>query len=137
MAASTAGAIKAFLEAQGLGVTVDRDQAPAERPWPRVTVSEGVAVVPDRSGDFGSANEETGVETATVDVWERWRDPASKVLSESYTLVPAIRRALHGAVLSGSPTHAYGVRVVSSIRLLEAQNNVVHTAITVEINRVI
>lgn len=138
MAATTAGAIKAYLETQGLGISVKRDAADSDDPWPRVTVDEEVALVPDLDGDFGGDNtKKSAVETATVHVWQRWKDSTTKATLESYTLVPAIRRALHGAYLPAHPTQAYMCRVVSSIRLLERDNNIVHHALTLEISRVL
>ncbi len=132
MAATTAGAVKAYLEAQSLGVAVFRGQAPAGQAMPYVTVDEGVSIVPDLSGDFGSANPITGRETADVHVWQAER---TGLTGESYTLAPAVRRAMHGANLTASPTKVYGVRVVGGQRLTEPDNDLVHDVVTVEISR--
>lgn len=134
MAATTAGTIKAFLEAQGLGISVYRDRAPEGTPRPYVTVSEAISVVPDDHGDFGQG--ETVRELAQVDVWQPWRNP-DRSNAESYTLTPAVFRALHGATLTAAPTHVYGCRVTGSVRLIEDAENVVHDALTVELSRVL
>lgn len=133
MAATTAGALKAFLEGQGLGVSVYRDKAPAGTSRPFITVSEDVSTVPDLSGDFGDVDAPVTVrELAQVDVWQAER---SGTAGESYTLVPAVLRALHGADLTAAPKKVYGVRVFDSRRLVEPDNGVVHQAVTVEIRR--
>lgn len=132
MAATTAGAIKAFLEAQGLGVSVYRDIASPGATLPYVTVRESVSVTVDPHGDFAA----TGVtELAQVDIWQEWRSTTTRGVSESYTLADDVIERLHGAVLSAAPTHVYGSRVIGSSRLLEQEENVVHTAITLEIRR--
>ena len=132
MAATTAGAVKAFLEAQGLGVSVYRDQAPEDPPFPHVTVREMVSVTVDPHGDFAAS----GVtELAQVDVWQQWRNPSTRAVTESYTLADAVIKRLHGAVLTAAPKHAYGCRVVGATRLIEQDENVAHTAVTIEIRR--
>lgn len=134
MAATTSGALKAYLEAQGLGVSVYRDRAPEGTALPYITVSEAVSITVDQSGDFGATTTLTAVEDAQVDVWQAERNGLT---GESYTLVPAVLRALHGANLTAAPTHVYGVRVTGDVRLVEPDNNIVHEAITVEIHRVL
>lgn len=133
MAATTSGAIKAHLESQSLGISVYRDRAPDGTTFPYVTVSESVSVVPDLSGDFG-ASTPTVTELVSVDVWQAERNG---VTGESYTLVPSVVRALHGANLTAAPTKVYGVRVVGDVRLPEPDNDLVHEAVTVEIHRVL
>lgn len=135
MSATTAGALKALLEAAGLGVSVHRDAAPDGAVMPYITVSEGLATTPLQHGDVGDAAADTAVaELAQVDVWQAWRTP-EKANAESYTLVPAVVKALHGAKLPTAPTVVHGMTVDSSVRLLERDSNTVHQAITVRIRR--
>lgn len=137
MAASTGGALKAFLEAQGLGVSVFRDR-PSDKPLPYISVQEAIVVTPNPDGDFGdSTSGQTVTEQAQVDVWQQWRHPDTRALTESYSLADTVARKLHGAVLSAAPTVVNGCRVLSSIRLVEADENIVHTAVTVELSRVL
>lgn len=133
MAATTAGAVKAFLEGQGLGIAVYRDQAPNGAAKPYVTVVEALVVVPD---GVSTAYTDRGViETAQVSVWQQWKDPATGALTESPSLAAAVVSALDGAVLATHPQHVYGCRVADHRRLLEQENNVVHHPITLELVR--
>lgn len=137
MAASTAGALKSLIEAGGLSLAAYRDAAPERAGLPYVTVREAIAVVPSASNArydrAGTAP--TGRETAQVSLWQRWRDPATGTVAESYTLPDALAELLDGAQLTASPKHVWGVHLVSSIRLLEVDENLVQTAITIEIVR--
>ncbi len=138
MAASTGGAIKALLEAQGLGVSVFRDQKPADQnldDW--ITVLEDISTTPD--GAFNAYDDPEGhvSELAQVDIWQQARHPSTRVVSESYTLADAVMKALHGARLTAAPKHVSGMQVVGRVRLLEPENNIVHTALTVQVRRVL
>lgn len=133
MAATSAGALKAFIESLSLGVSVRRDRS-ADLALPAVTIEEEISLVLDSDGDFGT-QDHSGRELCQVDIWQQWRAVATNAVTESYTLVPDLRRALHGGLLTASPTHCYGMRVVSSVRLLERDANTVHHALTVEIRR--
>jgi hypothetical protein len=141
MAASTTGALKAFLEAQGLGISVYRDQAPAGTARPYLTVNEAVAVTMDPLED-GAAS--TVVEEATVDIWMDWKNPATGALSESYTLPGAVIRAIHGARLASigtSPSQVvYGILVRrAGPRIVEMEENsgsgIVHYVLQLDIFR--
>lgn len=136
MAATTAGAVKALLEAQGLGISVHRDQAPDNQTLPYVSVTESVSLTPDQGGDLGDTRATRYVtELVQVDLWQHWRDPSSGAMSESYTLPSAIVAALQGASLPTAPTRVYGVTVDSVVRLLERDTNLTHHAITVRVRR--
>jgi hypothetical protein len=138
MAATTAAAVKAYLEGLGLGVPVFRDEAPAKQSLPYITVREDVANVPDLDGDQGDPDaEHTTAETVQVDLWQTWRNPQTAAVVESYTLPKQIQRALRGAHLDVSPTHTYGVVLTSTVRLLERASNVVHHASTAVVRRVL
>ena len=134
MAATTAGALKAYLEAQGLGVTVFRDRAREDQAFPYLTVTEGIAVTPEET--FNAFDDEDGhvVELAQVDVWQTWRND-DRTIAESYTLADAVALALNGAILTTLPNYVGAARVASVVRLLEVEENVVHHAVTVEVRR--
>lgn len=140
MAATTAGGLKAMLETKGLGVPVFRAPAPGGQTGAFITISEGLSITPDGGGDLGDPAAVVSVaELAQVDVWQPLKDvatdTANPAIVESYTLVPAVLRALHGASVTAAPTHVYGCTVDSSVRLLEPDTNTVHTAITVRLRR--
>lgn len=138
MAASTAGALKAYLEGLGLGVSVFRDEAPAGQKLPYITVREEIANVPDRDGDYGDATvEHTTAETVQIDVWQTWRNPTTGAVVESYTLPKQVQRALRDARLDATPTRTYGVVLTGTVRLLERADNVVHHASTAVVRRVL
>jgi hypothetical protein len=135
MAATTAGALKAYLEAQGLGLAVFRDDAQTGQALPYATVTEAVTVTADGAGDTGDTGAARYVtELAQVDLWQTWR-AENGAIAESYTLPGAIVRCLQGAQLTSAPTRVYGCTVDSMVRLLERDTNLVHHAVTVRIRR--
>lgn len=137
MAATTAGAIKAYLEGRGYGIPWYRDGAPvaagraADPPYG--TVQEGIAYAPERHGDTGDLDAHQGEdERVQVDLWQpaRARATAGKASNaESYTLPGRVRRDLHGAVLPplADGRRIYGLRVVSGQRWPISENVVRHT----------
>lgn len=148
MAATVAGALKAYLEGAGLGLTVYRDGAPGQPrtptpadpdarrpavPLPYITVSEGLAVIVNLDGDTqDTAGELTVREDVQVDLWQSWRNAQGKPV-EAHALAPALLRALVKAQLGtyGTPARRiYGVSNVFAVRLLEPADNIVHHAIT-------
>jgi hypothetical protein len=138
MAASTGGAIKAFLENQGLGIAVYRDQAPQKQPGSYVVVQESLAFIPDMEDGAVS----TGVETVQIDLYQRYKssptDAPPNHVVETGELPRALIRALHGSRLmtsgTGQPaTTVYSVLVRNRIRMLELDNNLVHDAITADV----
>lgn len=137
MAASTAGALKALVEGAGLSLAAYRDLAPERATLPYVVVNEAIAIVPTASSArFDRAGTApTGRETAQVSLWQRWRNPETGAMAESYTLPDALIELLDGAQLSAAPSHVWGVLVLSSRRIIEQEENLVQHAITVEIVR--
>lgn len=133
MAATTGGALKAYIEGLGLSISVYRDRAPTNLAPPYVTVDESLSVIPDSLED---ATYSTGVETATVHVWMPWKNQSTGALAESQTLVRDIVRGLQGHSLPAAPTRAYAVLVQhQGPRMVDEEENVVHVPITVEIWR--
>lgn len=136
MAASTSGALKAYVEGLGLGLAVYRDQAPKDAPLPFVTVIEDLTTTLNADGDLGDHGaQQTVRELVQVSLWQTWRDSAGRV-AETYGLGPTLAARLRGAQLVpvGS-RRTYGVSAVSYQRLLEEEANVVHHAITVTVHR--
>lgn len=133
MASTTAGALKALIESLGLSLSAYRDEAPAGTTRPYVTISEELTLVADPSEDGAAA---TVVETAQVDLWQDWHDTTSGGRAESYTLAPALRRGLDGARLVAVGTSIpYTALVRHTARMVEAPENLVHHAMTVEVFR--
>ena len=140
MAASTAGAIKAHLEAQGLGISVFQDEKPKGQALDDyLTVSQDISTVPD--GVWNANDDPDGhvSELVQVDIWEKWRTVSadSGPVRSSFTLPDAVTKALHGIRLTAAPKLVSGTQVVSRTRLLERENNTVHTALTVQVRRVL
>ena len=138
MAASSSGALKAKIEALGLSLSAYRDNPPEGQALPYVTIHEWISVTTDESGDNGDGA--TGRELVQVDLWQQYRDPTTKALTESYTLAGDLAQGLHGAQLANvGDSRVYGCRVRDAVRLLEpdGENKVVHHAITVELSRVL
>lgn len=137
-AASTSGALKGFLEAQGLGISVYRDQAPDNAPRPYVVVTEAVSIIPDglEDGAIGTVKEH-----ATVDLWMDWKNLTTGKLVESYSLPGSVGKALEGSRLmsvgpSKPPQTVYGVLVHSiGPRIVEMDDNLVHVPFWVEVWR--
>lgn len=148
MSATLGGALKAYLEAKGLGITVFNDAPPVNTPRagkvgspPYCTVAEDIALTMDPMEDGGPASgaEATGSEIIQLDLWQTWKDGNDKRI-ESQTLANAISRALHGGLnltFGTPPTRVYGVLHRNRIRILERDNNIVHHAYTLDVRRVI
>lgn len=134
MAATTANALKSLIEGLGLGLSAYRDEAPEGTARPYVTVTEAIAVAPDPLED---AQASTVVETATVDLWQTWKDLTTGAVTESYTHAPALYRGIHGKRLNLIGTAITYVVLVSSgpLRLLQPDDNVVHHVLTLDIHR--
>jgi hypothetical protein len=116
MSATTSGAIKAYLEGQGLGIAVYRDLAPQGARLPFATVQEAISTTLDSSGDVGDPDRQVTVrEDAQVTVWQPFRAPDG-TSGESPTLVRDVIHALHGARLVTSPTTVYGCLVTFRTR---------------------
>lgn len=154
MAASTAGAVKAYVEGLGLSLPAYRDGAPTKQvtqpdgtvvtvitaPYPHLVIQEGIGYSPDRSGDYGDQSAvHTVTELVQCDLYQlaRARTDAApgSVNTESYPLHGALVSKLHGARLVPVGTqHVDGCRVVGGRRWPIADNVVRHT-IDLEIRR--
>lgn len=145
MAATIAGAIKAHVEAAGLGLACYRDAAPSHLnpktgklepsvPLPYVTVRERIAASNDPDGVFDDDVIHSETETVQVDLWQRWRTDSGG-RAESYTLARDLRQLLRTVDLTGLPFRVYGTRVAATARLLEPVTNVVHDVLTLTVRR--
>lgn len=136
MAATTAGALKAFIEAGGLGLSAYRDEAADKATLPYVVIHEAIAIVPDGSdGRFDKDSAHSVREDVQVSLWQRWRATSTGVVGESYTLPDALINLLDGSHLPAAPKHVWGVKFVSSRRLPEKDPNLVQHAMTFKIIR--
>lgn len=144
MAATTAGAFKAWLESLGLGIPVYRDGKPkSSGVWKYLTVQEGIAIVDDQSGDFGDATSgaapTTVIEDVQLDLYDLARElvngqPGTRNL-EDYALPTTLHRLLRGNGLAPyAPTLVYGHRPISRVRWPITDNTVRHTW-TVRVHR--
>lgn len=137
MSATTAGALKSFLESQGLGVPAYRLNAPENQAPPYLTIQEAVSVVPHPDDNpWWDEAESIVVEEAQVDVWQKRKNDDNTV-AESYTLPASVARALHGGLLgTAAPTKVWGMSLVDGPRLLpDPDQNIVHHICTVRILR--
>lgn len=117
MASTVGGALKAWLETQGLGVPVFRRHAPPRDPanpanpypLPYVTIQEGIASIAHVHEDGGRAQGgfTPVVEELQVDLWMYEEDPtaAGAGRKEVYSLTYQLAAALDGAPLGtfGTP----------------------------------
>src|SRR5687768_1064682 len=104
MAASTAGAIKAYIEGLGLGVPAYRDDKPPGQEPDYIEVHEDISTVPD--GLFNAFDDPEGhvSELVQVDYYQRRRNPVTGAAVESYTIPDALTKALNGCRLPAAPT---------------------------------
>jgi hypothetical protein len=135
VSATTATAIKALLEAAGLGITFYRDEAPPAASMPYGVVSEAITVNSEPA--FSAFDDPEGhvAEQVQIDVWQQRRNPTTNAITESYTLPDATYLALHGECLTTLPTYGGHMRVLGRTRLLEDEGQTIHDAITVEVRR--
>lgn len=136
---TTSGALKQYIEGLGLELAGFRDRAPnADTPLPYVRVTEAISITPRRSGDFGDPGAAVQVtEEVQLDLFQQWKvSLEDKTVVEDFTLAERLVRRLHGADLSGVYTkRVYGVRVLTSTRLLNEEKNEVRQLITVALDR--
>lgn len=137
MAASTGGAIKAYLEGRALGVPWFRDLAPKGQAYPFGTVAEELSLTVVQRADAAA-------ELVQVDLWQYLRWPAGTVrngvlvegkVAEDSALVRAVQGALRRAALVAAPTLTYRATLEGSVRLTEPDDNLVHHALTVRVHR--
>ncbi|WP_328934148.1 MULTISPECIES: hypothetical protein [unclassified Streptomyces] len=141
MAATTSGAIKAYLEALAFGVPVFRDGPREGQAEPYIVVQEGTPAGLDTgNGDFGDPTAEINiVETIVVDLVQRARvktGAGTTKNTERYGLAEAVAHALHGCTLPAHPAKVTAVRV-QDIDRIPIEDNKVRHSITVHVHRVL
>ncbi|WNI15574.1 hypothetical protein [Actinacidiphila sp. ITFR-21] len=140
MAATSSGAIKAYLESLAFGVPVFRDGPRPGQGIPYIVVTEGVSAGLDGSGngDYGDPHAPLNIiELVTVDLVQQARVKASgggTKSAERYGLAEAIAHALNHATLPAHPAKVTAVRVQDIDRIPIADNTVRH-AIHIAIHR--
>lgn len=147
MSASLGGAVKAYLEAQSLGVPIFRDQAPRGQSYPYITVQEGIGIDEEPSANAFSGDHRVR-ELVQIDLWMQRHSPATNAVTESYTLPDALCRAVNGAALDAAPMKVYGMKLVGRTRLFGTTRAVsrgqstpvessgtIHHVITAEVRR--
>lgn len=137
MSASTAGAIKARIEALGLGVSAYRDGAPIDAAgsitaaFPYVVIHEGIGIAWERHGDTTDpAAHDAVTELVQVDVFQAARKltAGSSQNVESYTLPEAVMNGLRKSTgMTIRNNRVYGVLAVSARRWPIVDNVVRHT----------
>lgn len=139
MAATTEGAIKAYLEGLALGVPFFREgprtgQAPPYGLVQRQNIRMNTAA----NGDFGDPNADLSVvELLTVDLIQPARVQTSATVAknaERYGLAEVFVAALHGCTLPAAPSPVTAVRVQDVDRFPVADNRI-RESITVEVHR--
>lgn len=147
MAATMAGAIKATVEALGLGLAVYRDGAPTRDgkvivSYPHVVVQEAIGLASELHGDTGAHDEHGGTsEAVQVTLVQRARrigaDGAPAEVVEDYALADRLTVALNRCTLDlqrHAPWRVYGVRVQSGLRS-GPTDNIVRHVLTVVVRR--
>jgi hypothetical protein len=135
VAASTAGAVKAYAETLGLGIPFFRDQAPEGEAYPYGTIREQISLVPEAA--FSQYDDDDGhvLELVQVDLWQRKKNPATGERLEDFTLADRLVAGLRGAQLPDAPYPVAGVEVVGAPRVPDPDPNLVHHAITITVHR--
>lgn len=141
MSATTAGAMKAYLEAQGRGVPWFRDGAPRDADgallttYPFGVVQEGIGYDAEQHGDTDDLDAHDGTrELVQLDLYQLARGPVGAngraPVVERYDLPPLIERDLRHAA-RGLQTHApfrvYGATLQGGQRWPISGNVVRHT----------
>lgn len=141
---TSSGALKALIEASGLGIAAYRDAVRAEDKdrLPYVIIDELVSVVPDQHGDKQDVDGHHGeTETVTLHLWERWKGDDGKP-AEDYPLPRQLSKLLrtsqpftYGSVEKGGVVRVYGVSITARARIIEETANVVHSTWTLALRR--
>ncbi|MFI8865342.1 hypothetical protein ACIGNW_00265 [Streptomyces sp. NPDC053707] len=139
MAATTEGALKAFLESLGSGVPAFRDGPRDGQACPFWVIEQQDIQINARSaGDFGDPDAEVNVvEILTVDLIELARvktGPTTTRNAQRYGLAEVTARALHGCQLPAAPGPITAVRFRDLDRF-PIKDNRVRSSITIEVHR--
>jgi hypothetical protein len=162
LSANTRTALKAFIEALGFaGLAAFQDEAAQGAVRPYVVIIGPIGFTPGPMEDGGTllaiggaqaaaarpvGSPQTVKELMQVDLWQTWRNPpapdpqhvvgpADHALLEDASLPEKLYAALHGARLPTAPQLVYACVGRGMQRLFERETNLVHHALTVEVNR--
>lgn len=140
MAATTGGALKAYLEGLGLGLPVFRDRVRDGQVPPYAVVLDNLNVSRINTGDHGDQAAPVSVEELVqLDLWQLLRFPAGHAQAgknaEDYALPETLDRRLSGARLPASPTVTFGVSVLGWRRLPDPDPNLVHHVYNLVVRR--
>lgn len=136
MAATSAGTLKAYLEAQGLSLPWYRRRAPKDQARPFGTIQEAIVLTVERTGDQGDPAAQTLVaEQVQLDLWQDARTAAGTA-AERYDLPGTLLRLLRSAQLVpvGS-AQVFGVDALSMREVPDPDPTIIHHAITCTIRR--
>lgn len=137
MSATLSGAIKAQVESASLGLPVFRDRPPSGQPLPYAVVHEGIGRTMERAGDFGDATKTPEHrEECQLDVFQAARALATGTTAEgraeSYSLVPAVIKALHGRTVQNvNGGRVYPLVVNGCTRAPDLRANVIRDTISI------
>jgi hypothetical protein len=140
MAATTSGAIKAFVEGLGLSLPAFRDgprpgQAP---PYAVVTEGQSIGLAPTGNGDYGDPTADVQItEVVTVDIVQHARVKTGAQTArnvERYGLVETVAHRLHCCTLPAHPARITAVRV-QGIDRLPITDNIARSTIQLAITR--
>lgn len=139
MAATTEGALKAFLEGLGSGVPFFREgPRPGQTPPFGVIERQDIALNAIANGDVGDPDAGiTVIETLTVDLVQNARVKTSSATArnaERYGLAEVLAVALHGCTLPEAPTPITAVRV-ADIDRFAVEGNRIRESITIRVHR--
>lgn len=140
MAATTSGAVKAYVETLGLSLPVFRDGPRPDQAPPYAVVTEGqsIGLAATGNGDYGDPNADVQItEIATVDVVQNARVKTGAATArnvERYGLVETLARRLHGCTLPAHPARVTAVRV-QGIDRLPIADNIARSTIQLAITR--
>ena len=117
MAATLYGAVKAYLEAQGLGISVFRDLPPPAHRRPYVVMQGDIAM---RTPTLEDGGVNTVAEEIQLDLYETWRGQ-NEQQGESSTLADTLTAKLHGLSLNyGTPAkQVYGLLQRNRVRVVD------------------
>lgn len=139
MAATTSGAVKAYVESLGLNVPVFRDGPRPDQAPPYCVVTEGInaGLAPNGNGDWGDPNAPVEIiENITVDLVQhaRIKDGTGTRNAERYGLAETIGHRLNGATLPAHPAPVTAVRL-QDIDRIPIADNIVRHAIHITVTR--
>jgi len=134
LSSTSAGALKAFLETQALGLPWFRNKAPhtkgdgTPQGYPMGIIQDNIANAPERTGD---GTYKRTIEQVQIDIYE-------DALAESPTLAKNVIRALAGAKLATAPELVYRIELFGGpnrVAVPDAEPPLVRHTATINLRR--